>query len=205
MTEQKIHHHAQLNHPACGCPEGASVVNGVVLTFWAHRTDCQRYGLTISDATYGAGNEGDRGMTEQIKPAMGVGPGGDWQLEAEEAGRKLASRQKIKPATDEEIQRARGEFAETHATAMGTYWSDFVDTLFTRIDVDRENMSALREAHDHAQAGLRNARKQETEMREKIAALEAEAIKAAERIEEYRAELRERDDRLSDRAKKGIA
>ena len=60
----------------------------------------------------------------------------------------------------------------------------------------REEIAVLQEAHDHAQTGLRNARKQETEMREKIAALEAEVIKSAERIEEYRAELRERDDRL---------
>lgn len=82
--------------------------------------------------------------SEQNQSTTGVGPGSAWQLEAEGTGRKLLSRQKIQPATDEEIESRFFEVEGMDCEHVTLEMSQrFFRRVKARIDADRERIAAL--------------------------------------------------------------
>ena len=93
---------------------------------------------------------------------------------------------KATPATDEEIARV-GEMI--HGT-FPILWikAETADGLLSRIAADTETIKAREAAYDQAQEGLKNARKQEAEMRETIRNHESQARDARVYIAKLEAE-----------------
>lgn len=89
---------------------------------------------------------------------------------------------KATPATDEEIalRHMRGK-------SENEYWT-FQQMLVARIAADAETITAREAAYDTAQNGLKNARKQEAEMRETIRNHESQARDARVYIASLEAE-----------------